>query len=136
VTIDASTSIDPIRNSSTAMPSCPKRPSAQRAATAAMAMNSTKPSAGKSAIGLPGGVGASDRSARRYSHHPAPQATTNAGATTSRNGNSNRLARIATSRITRRYITALARAMPAGSAPPPCPLPSRWASDWVTAVEL
>ncbi len=33
-------------------------------------------------------------------------------------------------------MTALASAIPAGSAPPPLPDPRRWASDWVTAVEL
>ena len=48
-----------------------------------------------------------------------------------------RLARIATSTMTRRYMTALASAIPAGSAPPAdWPAPSRCASDWVTAVEL
>ena len=52
------------------------------------------------------------------------------------NGTINRVASSATRTMTRRYMTALARAMPDGSAPLASPEPKRCASDCVTAVEL
>jgi len=57
VTIATSTSMLPMISSRTAMPLCPKRPSAHFAAIAAPATKATKPSAGSNAIGLPGGAG-------------------------------------------------------------------------------
>src|SRR5439155_23099606 len=104
--------------------------------TAVAATKTTKPSAGSSAIGFPGGVGASDFGERRYSHHPATAPTAIAGKTINVNGTRILVARMPTRNSTRTYMTAVASAIPAGSAPAILPVPSRWASDCVTAVEL
>ena len=116
--IAVSTLMLPTIRSSTAIPLCPNLPSAQAAATAAAATKAAKPSAGRSAMGFPGCAGASDFGALRYSHRPAPHATSTAGSSRIDTAGSARVANTAMRTGTRRYMTAVASAIPAGSAPP------------------
>ena len=91
---------------------------AQRAATAAIATKARKPSAGRSAIGLPGGAGASDAAPCDRATSRRPRRPSSPAAMIDReSGSATRVARIATSTMTRRYMTAVASAIPAGSAP-------------------
>ena len=137
VTIAASTSKLPAKNSDHAVPLSPKLACAQRTSSAAPATATRKPSAGSSAIGLPMGRGV-PVSAALADHRQLTNAmtapTTSAGPIARAIGHNAGAASSAIRIRTRTYITALAIAIPAVNGP--CsPARIRAESDAVTAVE-
>ena len=118
--IAVSTSVDPTISSSTAIPCSPNRPAAHFAATAAKATNSDEAERRHQRDRIAG-----RRSAHRIwapcdrARSPRPRRPTSAGRMQhARTASSTRVASTPISSRTRRYMTAVASAIPAFSAPP------------------